>query len=327
MAIPLVNAKLNYFIFTLDKVNIFCCNDQPILLLHYPQLKIYTMKTTRKYNPEAETQVPEDGSFVEQVKKEAERIKLQEQMIQAETDSRNNLENKTTELDLTPPSGVKTPKKIKQSSRANIAAILSAAVIGAGVASTGTYAYITRQGPFAPEQQQRNSAPKTNKLDIDKPQTPSVPKEVKNEEDLKNALESENISADDSDFNYPTEQPQLHARALNLKLNPELDGASGPGYEWIPIKNRITELDQKDIIIAVKVVNRYVMEDAQSLLHPKGFTYRAKTVDPKNPNITYFYYNCADKENPSILAQIGLQDPTNPRKLLWARSFDIPACE
>lgn len=295
--------------------------------MHYLQLIIDTMKTTRKYNPEAETKVPEDGSFVEQVKKEAERIRLENEKARTERESQRNLENKTTELDITPPFGVKSPEDIKKGARAKIAALLSAAVIGTGTAGTGAYAYITQQGPFAPEEPQEKNEPVVNTVEKTNTERHEIPDEVKNNQDLQNALESQNIFADAVDFNYPTEKPQLHARVLNLKLNPELDGASGPGYEWIPVRNRVTELNQKEIIIAVKVVNRYVMEDAQSLLHPKGFSYRAKTVDPKDPSVTYFYYNCADKENPNMLAQIGLQDPTNPRKLLWARSFDIPACE
>ncbi len=284
-----------------------------------------TMKTTRKYNPEAETQVPKEESFVEQVKKEAERIRKENERAQAERDSQKNLENKTTELDLTPPSGVKSPKNVRQNSRGKIVALLSAALIGTGAAGAGVYAYINKKP--ATEQQKQKSEPVDNTVEKTRTERPEIPDEVRNNQDLQNALESQNIFADGADFDFPTEKPQLHARALNLKLNPELDGASGPGYEWIPIRNRVTELDQKEIIIAVKVVNRYAMEDAQSLIHPRGFSYRARTVDPKDPSVTYFYYNCADKENPNILAQIGLQDPTNPKKLLWARSFDIPACE
>jgi hypothetical protein len=41
----------------------------------------------------------------------------------------------------------------------------------------------------------------------------------------------------------------------------------------------------------------------------------------------YFYYNCKDKPQPEILGQIGIFNPSNPRELIWAKSFFIPQCE
>jgi hypothetical protein len=164
--------------------------------------------------------------------------------------------------------------------------------------------------------------------------SPSL-QEIKGDADLIETLKELNIRATAEDFEYETDRMQLHAKALIL--NPETQ--SDKPYSWIPVTQRITRTDQPEILVAVKGINFAVKYELPKYIRPDGLSYRAKTrdIDLSNENdaaisegdetIMYFYYNCKDKPQPEILAQIGIFNPSNPKELIWAKSFFIPQCE
>ena len=273
----------------------------------------------RKYSPEAETGVAVD--FVAKVKEKAAQLKA-EQLVKKNA-TRLGVQ-KTEPQNITPLTS-ESPERIRKSSRAGIAATLALGLMAGSAATATGYMYISKKGPFAPEE---------SKTAVEKkpPEAEPTPKEaitteVHNNADLEKVLQSENIRATAKDFEFPTEKPQLHARALMFKLDSAPEDNEKVSYSWLPIRNRITKVTDTELLVAIKVVNPYIRNNPYRHIAPEGLSYRATAIDPEDPSIMYFYYDCRDKVNSDLLGQIGLKNPQKPSKILWGVSFSMPDCE
>lgn len=271
----------------------------------------------RKFNSDAETVGAVD--FVAKVKEKAAQIQAEQQT--REHAARLGFQ-KTEPQNLTPLAS-ESPERIKKSSRAGIAATLALGIMTSSAATATGYMYLYKKGPFAPIEIPAVTTPASSSNKNDKNDN-SAPTEILTDEDLQRSLSTHKISATDKDFAFSTPRPQLHAKALMLKL---IKNRENIEYEWKPVRERITRVDENQALIAVKIVNPYVKDNPQNHIAPEGLPYRASTVDTNDPTIMYFYYDCADKKNSDLLAQIGLLNPQNPEKLLWGVSFSIPDCE
>lgn len=272
----------------------------------------------RKHNPEAETGVAVD--FVAKIKEKA--AQLQAERHQAEENTAR-LGNQKTELQNLTPLASESPERIRKNSRAGIAATLALGLMASSAATATGYMYLYKKGPFAPVELPAITTPAYSS-DPNNENDNSTPTEVLTNEDLQRSLSTQKISATDKDFAFSTPRPQLHAKALMFKL---IKNGENIEYEWKPVRERITRVHENQALIAIKIVNPYVKDNPQKHFAPEGLPYRASTVDPKDPTIMYFYYDCNDKKNSDLLGQIGLKNPQNPKKLLWGVSFSIPDCE
>ncbi len=271
----------------------------------------------RKFNPDAETGVAVD--FVAKVREKAAQI-------QAEQQTRENAARlgvqKTVPQNLTPLAS-ESPERIRTSSRAGIVATLALGLMASSAATTTGYMYLYKKGPFAPVEMPAVTTPASSS-DNNNENDNNSPADVLTNEDLQKSLAAQKISATDEDFDFSTSRPQLHAKALMLKF---LKNGDTIEYEWQPVRERITRIDDNQALIAIKILNPYVKDNPQNHIAPAGLPYRASTIDPKDSTIMYFYYDCNDKKNSDLLGQIGLLNPQNPKKLLWGVSFSIPDCE
>ena len=274
----------------------------------------------RNHSPEAETGVAVD--FVAKVKEKAAQLKAEQQV--KENATRLGVQ-KTEPQNLTPLTS-ESPEIIRKSSRAGIAATLALGLMACSAAAAATgYMYISKKGPFAPEESK-------TAVEQTPPETEPSPKEaitteVHNNADLEKVLQAENIRATAKDFEFPTEKPQLHARALMFNLDSAPEDNEKVSYSWLPVRNRITKVNDKELLVAIKVINSYIKENPSKHIAPEGLSYRASAIDPEDPSIMYFYYDCRDKVNSDLLGQIGLKNPQKPSKILWGISFSMPDCE
>ncbi len=274
----------------------------------------------RKHDPDCETQMPED--FAARVRKKAAQLKEQQ-------DARASAEKlgsqKTERLNPTPLTS-ESPELIRKSSRTGMAATLAMGLMASSAATTAGYMYLNKKGPFAPVDMPvvtaSSSAPETDENPKD-----AEPEEVNTNEDLQKILKANNVRATDKDFDFTTERPQLHAKALMFKVENTPEDGGTMRYSWVPVRNRITRSGEKELLVAVKIINSYVRDNPARFIAPEGLSYRARAVDDKDPTVMYFYYDCRDKKQSDLLGQIGLTNPQNPKKLLWGVSFSIPDCE
>lgn len=276
----------------------------------------------RKFNPEAETCAPRD--FTEKVRMEAERLRGEQERQRAEREAARLGSQKTEKINTTPFAS-ENPDRVRKSSRAGIAATLALGLMASSAATTAGYMYVYKKGPFAPVE--IPAPPSATAAGSEKPAQDGAPEEVTNSNDLRKILESKNIRATDKDFDFATEKPQLHARALIFKVENKPDESENIKYSWVPVRNRITRVNENELLVAVKIINKYVKDNPSLHLAPEGLSYRASVADEQDPTVIYFYYDCRDKIQPELLGQIGLKNPQNPKKLLWGVSFSIPDCK
>jgi len=222
-----------------------------------------------------------------------------------------------------------------------IAAICISLAAGGSVGTLG-YLYVNKEGPFAPETMASvfpqistsglipsASASASASSSANTPENPDIPEIIRTNQDLKLALQTQKIMASAKDFDFETKRPELQAKAVFLTPSANTDDTvESNKYSWKPVRERITRTDQKELLVAVKIINSNVGNDAFRLIVQEGLSYRARTMDDKDPSIMYFYYNCQDKKGEkALLAQIGIKDPLHSKKLMWARSFMLPICE
>ncbi len=213
-----------------------------------------------------------------------------------------------------------------------IAVMCISLATGGSIATLG-YQYINKKFPFAPDSsagvtQTEASGVPSGSASAESSDNTDIPETIRSNQDLKNALQIHKIKATAKDFDFETGRAELQAKAVFLLPQETPDSSTGSQFRWRPVRERITRTDQKELLVAVKIINPNVGANAFRLIVPEGLNYRARTMDEKDPSIMYFYYNCQDKKTEaSLLAQIGIKDPVHPKKLMWARSFMLPVCE
>lgn len=201
----------------------------------------------------------------------------------------------------------------------------------AGAIGTFGYMYMNKQGPFDTTEKKPTSG-EENESGSNVPPlesvNPKAPEEIYSNSDLKKNLLAFGIQAHAEDFDFETARPELQAKALYLVVEESKEKNSDKKMVWKPINQRITGIEAKELLVAIKIVNPYISDKPQESIVPEGLSYRARTADDEDPTIMYFYYNCKDKKGEqNMLAQIGIKDPSRPKRLMWARSFNISACD
>lgn len=218
-----------------------------------------------------------------------------------------------------------TPEQLQKSVRLKIVLSIGWVCMVGSAAGTVGYYYVTKQGPFAPEEKPVVTAPTASGNPDPYPEAPT---EIRNNKDLELSLKITGIRATKDDFEFEAGLSGIHAKAVRLNPivgNPNL--GTKDSYTWEAITERITPSKKSELLIAVRVTNPYVKDNMNEGTIPDGYRYIARSLDPEDPAIMYFYYNrCTHPEPAGALAQIGMPNPVKPKELMWARSFKIPAC-
>lgn len=233
------------------------------------------------------------------------------------------------------PSDEKKVEEIRSGVRSGIGcgAVLATCIGLAASGAIGTlgFMYAKGQSPFD------STDKKTTSGEIDESDSTIAPVEsskldvpvvIYSNNDLKTNLNALKIKATAQDFDFETSRPELQAKAVYLVVLNGPENKSDKQLVWKPVNQRITHIDEKELLVAVKIVNPYISDKPYESIVPEGLSYRARTSDEDDPTIMYFYYNCRDKKGAeNMLAQIGIKDPSRPKRLMWARSFNIPSCD
>lgn len=218
----------------------------------------------------------------------------------------------------------------------SVIAVMCLSLASGGSIATLGYQYINKKFPFEPASSAsvaQTSVGPSESASAEAPDNADTPEMIRSNQDLKTALQKHGIRATAKDFAFETARPELQAKALYLIPPKETDSgaadaATGNVNNWHPVRERISRINQKETLVAVKIINPNIGRDAYKLIIAEGLSYRARSIDANDPSIMYFYYNCQDKKGEAaLLAQIGIKDPLHPKKLMWARSFMLPVCE
>ena len=219
--------------------------------------------------------------------------------------------------------------EVRKNTGCGILVALGISMAATGAVGTVGYLYIAKKPPFADETASVASSggPALTAPD-NSSSSPELPEMIYSNQDLKKAMQKHKIGAKAQDFEFETDRPELQAKAITLRPQSDSDNAENSSYSWKPVREKITRVDQEELLVAVKIINPYIGDNAYDLIVPEGLSYRARTVDPNDPSIMYFYYNCRDKKGGETqLGQIGIRNPANSKKLMWAKSFLIKSCE
>jgi hypothetical protein len=214
--------------------------------------------------------------------------------------------------------------------------MVGSALIGGAIAGGALYGHFTGwKNPFAEDQGKPASSASSEPTTDKTPAYSAKKKEIKNAQDLGNALQALGIEVTEKDFESCPKNP--HMRFLILQIT-QLNNDGTVEYKWLPVFKRVTpihpfkissfnedgtssETSQDEFIISVKIDNSHLIN---SPLDFEGFQPAASLTNPNDPSIRFVYYDPHNKKHPQLLSQIGFKWG---RSVLGARSFHIPKIE